>query len=308
MRGRARELVSIALLFGAATCVAVQAAEDAAPQAGESVSVVYGPSLQPLIEQRLGPEFTRVTGVAVHPEMQPSLAALRLVTKSGEGADVAVVTDPEIFNAKATSKEVPYYLVFAANAMVVGYRTDSPYGRAIAAGKPWFEALRVGGVRFARLDPALDPLGYRAIFVLQLARRYYDTADLQVQILRPDQIVPASDLLPKLQRGEFDVALLYRSQAVEAGLAILELPIEINLGDPGRRGVYAEASLDVKGDLVRGAPLVLAAAPLAGAPHAAAALRFVDFLTSYPARRILDADGFVVLPDFPLRRAWGQAP
>src|SRR6185295_10345775 len=142
------------------------------------------------------------------PEMQPSLAALRLSLANGEPADVALVTDPEAFNAKTSAKDAPYYLVFAANAMVVGYRTDSPYGRAIAAGKPWFEALRVGGVRFGRLDPELDPLGYRAIFVLQLARRYYDTADLQAQILRKEQIVAASDLLPKLQRGELDVALL----------------------------------------------------------------------------------------------------
>jgi molybdate/tungstate transport system substrate-binding protein len=309
MSGRASLLARIAGLALLAACApALASAADAGARSSETLSVVFGPSLARLIEIRLAPEFTRATGVPVAPELEPSLAGLRLVTREGTPTDVVVLTDPEALARKTTSAQAPYYVVFAANAIVVGYRTDSPYGRAVAAGKPWFEALRAGGVRFGRLDPALDPLGYRAIFVLQLARAYYDTGDLVGQILRPDQIVAASDFMPKLQRGELDVALLYRSQAVEAGLALLELPIEINLADPGRRGVYDEASLEVGGNLERGEPLVLIAAPLAGAPHAAAALRFVDFLGTPLARRILDADGYVVLPGFPLRRPWGQAP
>jgi molybdate/tungstate transport system substrate-binding protein len=276
--------------------------------AAETVSVLYGPSLARLVEHRLGPEFTRATGVKVVGEAQPSLREMRLTTSSGAPADVAIVTDPEAFAEKASAAQTPTYFVFAANAMVVAYRRDSPFHKALAAGKPWFEALGAGGVRLGRTDPALDPLGADAIFVLQLARLYYETGDLVQQLLRPFQIVAAGDLVPELQSGELDVALLYRSQAVEGRLSLQNLPVEINLSDPGRRGVYADAFLDVGGDRLRGAPLVVAAVPLADSPHPAAALRFVDFLSSGPARRILDEDGFVVLPDFPLRRAWGQAP
>lgn len=283
-------------------------AEPARSPSGESVSVLYGPSLAHLIADRIAPEFTRATGIRVDGEPQRSLADMRVTTASGAPADVAVVTDVDLLNAKLTSEQAPLYVVFAANAMVVGYRKESTYGKAIAAGVPWFDALHAGGVRFGRLDPNLDPLGQRTVFVLQLARLYYQSGDLVAQILRPDQIVPASELVAKLQRGELDVALLYRSQAVEAGLSLMDLPIEINLADPGRRGVYEDASLEVHGDLLRAGPIVVAAVPLAGAPHRAAALRFVDFLSTSTAMRIIDEDGFVVPPGFPFRRPWGQEP
>lgn len=306
----------VTLPFALAVGLAAAAGEEAgiapgappAPSSPDVVSVLYGPSLERIIKTRIAPEFARSTGIRFAGERQPSLAELRLTTQDGRPADVAIVTDPELLSARATAAQAPYYVVFAANAMVVAYRRDSPYGKAIAAGKVWFEALGLPGVHLGRPDPALDPLGQRAIFVLQLARRYYETADLAAQILRPGQIVPAADLMGKLQRGEIDVALAYRSQAVEAGLPLLDLPVEINLSDPGRRGVYAEASLEVGGDVQRGAPIVLAAAPLAGAPDAAAALRFVDFLSSPAARRLLDEDGYVVPSGLPLRRAWAERP
>lgn len=309
MRPRSSAFALGLLLALSASAEMVALAEDLrTPVAKDSVSVLYGPSLRRLVEHRLAPEFTASTSIRVDGEPQPSLAQIRLTNAAGEPADVAITTDIDVLNEKTTAADAPYYVVFAANAMVVGYRKESTYGKAIAAGMPWFEALHTTGVRLGRPDPALDPLGYRAIFVLQLARVYYGTANLVTQILRPDQIVSASDLVPRLQRGELDVALLYRSQAVEAGLALLDLPIEINLADPGRRGVYADASLEVRGDLLRGGPIVLAAVPFTRAPHAAAGLRFVDFLSSGPAQRLLDEDGFVVPPGFPLRRAWGQQP
>jgi len=322
--GAARAFVAIALgaMVLAGALASLARAEDREPagaptpeamasaraSGAESVSVLYGPSFAHLMSDRIGPEFTRATGVRFDGQPQASLAEMRLTTASGAPADVAIVTDPELLGEKATAAQAPYYVVFAADAMVVAYRGDSTYAKAIASGMPWFDALRAGGVRFGRLDPDLHPLGMRAIFVLQLARRYYESGDLAAQLLRPDQIVPATDLVPRLQRGALDAALLYRSQAVEAGLSLLDLPVEINLSDPGRRGVYDEASLEVHGNLQRGAPLVVAAVPLAPAPHPAVALRFVDFLTSGRGRRIFEDSGFVTLPGFPLRRAWGQAP
>jgi molybdate/tungstate transport system substrate-binding protein len=302
-------LAWIAVGPGAAAAIAGEPSSDPAPASTapaaprEEVAVRFGPSLAHVVQQRLAPDFEKATGVAVRTAVATPLAEADL-----GGADVALVTDPEMLMERSPKALAPYYVVFAANAMVVGYRRDSTYGKAIAAGMPWFEALRTGGVRFGRLDPALDPLGARAIFVLQLARTYYETADLVQQILRPHQIVAAGDLLPKLERGELDAALLYRSQAVEARLAILDLPIEINLSDPGRRGVYSNASVDAGGDVVRGGPIAVAAVPLESPPHPAAALRFVDYLSSGPARRILYEVGYVVLPGFPMRRVWGQAP
>jgi molybdate/tungstate transport system substrate-binding protein len=296
-------------LAGANVATARAADEPAASATpGETIAVAYGPSLERVIAQRIAPAFTEETGVRVVGEVQSSLAGLRLETRDGKPVDLVLTTDPELLNQKLRREQAPRYEVFAANAMVVAYRRDGAYAKSIAAGTPWFEALRAPGVHLGRLDPALDPLGARAVFVLQLAREYYGSANLDAQILRPEQIVPAADLIPRLRSGALDAAFAYRSQAVEADLGLLDLPIEINLADPGRRGVYERASIKIGKAVQHGGPIVLAAAVLAKSPRRAEAQRFVDFLSSAPARPLLDGEGYVVLPGFPLERSWGTAP
>lgn len=292
-----------------ATATATAAAPATAPSPqGESLVILYSPALERLAKHDLGPSFAKETSIRVDAQPQPKPGELQLRTSDGRPADLLLIDDVALLNARLTPEQAPHFTVFATDSMVVAYRPESTFGKAIEAGRDWLAALEAGGVRMVRTDPALDPLGRRTAFVLHLAGIYYGNDKLESRVLQAAQIVPPEQITSRLQRGEADVAILERSRAVAANLAVLGLPIEIDLSDPGRDGVYAQAVVEVGGKRLRGAPLGLAAVPLPGAAHSAAALRFTDFVGATPGRRVLDRDGYLFPPGFPLRRAFGQEP
>lgn len=321
-RGRVRlaaTLVLIATTGAIDTARAAPAGADATPQPGsspagakrppaESIVVLHSRSLEGLVRRGLVPAFAKQSPVGVEAESQPSPDAIALATAAGRPADLLLVDDPSLVAAKLSPEQAPYYTAVASDSMVVAYRAESTFGKAVAAGRDWLLALDAGGVRMVRTDPAADPLGRRTAFVLHLAGTYYGNDKLEARLLARARVVPPDQLVSRLQRGEADVAILERSRAVAASLAVLALPGEIDLADPGRAAVYAAATVEAAGRTWRGAPLAIAVVPLAGSPHPAAAMRFADFLGSAPGRRAFDASGFLFPPGFPAKRALGQDP
>ena len=275
---------------------------------GEAIVVLYSPSLEGLVRRGLVPAFAKQSSVAVDAQPQPRTDAIATATADGRPADLLLVDDVSLVAAKLAPEQAPHYTAFASDSMVVAYRPESTFGKAVAAGRDWLLALDAGGVRMVRPDAAADPLGRRTAIVMRLAGTYEGDGKLEARLLARAQVVAPDQLVPRLQRGDADVAILERSRAVAASLAVLPLPIEIDLSDPGRAGVYASAAIEAGGRTWRGAPLAIAVVPLAGAPHPAAAMRFADFLGATPGRRAIDASGFLFPPGFPVQRALGQEP
>jgi molybdate/tungstate transport system substrate-binding protein len=100
-------------------------------------------------------------------------------------------------------------------------------------------------------DPNLDPAGYRALMVLQLAEKYYKKPGLYDRAIanRPQaNIRPKSvELVSLLQTGNMDYAWEYLSVAVQHGLKYLTLPDEINLGNYKFDPFYSQAVVKVTG-------------------------------------------------------------
>jgi len=269
------------------------------------VRVAYSEARGPLVEEALAPAFQREAGIPVDGR---TVLAFEDVAPSSSGAptaDVVLTTDPEALLHQASAERVPRYLVFASDAMVVAYAEKGKFAKELAQGKPWFESLHADGVLFARPDPEESRLGLRSIIVLQLAGELYGAKHLVSQVLLPQQVMPENVILDRLAAGTLDVSLLYRSLAVERKIKLAELPIEINLADPGRAGVYAEGKVEIGGQLHHGSPILLAAAPIAGAQNAAAASRFVEFLETKAAQAAIGERGFVVPPGIPAWHARG---
>jgi len=308
-------VLAIGLVFGSGFPRAA-AADPAPPKApvvsdrpvGERVVVLYSKSLEGLVRRGLVPAFAKHSSVGIDAEPQPRTDAVAVRSADGRPADLLLVDDVSLLAAKLGPEQAPHYTAFATDSMVVAYRPESTFGKAVAAGRNWLLALDAGGVRMVRPDPAADALGRRTAFVLRLAGTYYEDAKLEARLLARARVVPAGEVVSRLQRGEADVAILERSRAVAASLAVLALPIEIDLSDPGRAGLYASATVEAEGRTWRGEPLAIAVVPLAGATHPAGAMRFADFLGAAPGRRAVDASGFLFPPGFPARRALGQAP
>ena len=280
---------TVLLLLGLAASAAVCAhADDASMQVGVSGSLHS-------LAGRLARTLQESSGLDVQIRLLPSGSAA-----IGD-VDVVLTTDARGARRDATVFD-ERSLAFGADAMVLAYARTGRFADAIAEGTPWFEALAAETTRFGRGDPE-SPLGLRALFVLDLAGRHYGNPHLALEILRPGQGMPGDVLVRRLEAATLDAALVYRSQATRAGLAHLDLPDDIDLGDPGREGVYAEATVDLDGKTRRGAPIVLVALTPKAPGRAARAAPLLDLLQSDDAAPLLEREGYVVPPGLPRRSA-----
>ena len=247
---------------------------------------------------------------AIHPGAVPaqensgSLEAARKITELGKVPDVLAVADYAVIDRLVRPAHASWQVMFARNAMVLAY-TDRSAGADEVNGSNWWQVLLRPGVRVGRSDPALDPAGYRALMVLQLAERHYAEPGLAAKLLLampPRFIRPKeADLTALLQAGELDYAWTYRSIAKTTGLRFVELPAEIDLGDPALAGSYAAAKVLVPGAKrtggemleLTGEPIVYALTIPTAAPHPELARAFVQFVLSDSGRAIIERNGLV---------------
>jgi molybdate/tungstate transport system substrate-binding protein len=123
-----------------------------------------------------------------------------------------------------------------------------------------------------------------------LAERNYKRPGLAAALLKnaPERNIRpnAAELAALLAAGELDYIYDYQSVAESNGFRYVALPGAIDLGDPNRAADYATASVTVRGTspgqtlTVKGQPILYGLTVPTGAPHSAAAKRFLDYLTS----------------------------
>ncbi|MFC7203087.1 extracellular solute-binding protein [Haloferax namakaokahaiae] len=208
------------------------------------VAILAAGSLQHALEQDLKPAID----VPIEIEAHGSATVARLIAEGKRDPDIVTVADTALFDAPLSP---PWYSEFTSNALVLGYNPDSDGGQRIAdAGTDgWYEPLLSGDVRLGRTDPNQDPLGYRTLFVLELAARYYDVPNLGERILSRDQIYPETALTSQFEIGSIDAAVLYRNMAVERGYDYVTLPDELNLSNPAfEADWYTTASYTLPSD------------------------------------------------------------
>ena len=154
-------------------------------------------------------------------------------------------------------------------------------------------------VEVGRSDPNTDPSGYRTLMAFQLAELHYGEAGLAKRLLagaaeknvRPRE----ADQVGMLQAGELDYIWTYENLARGAGLKIVALPSEIDLGSAPDSILYAKASVRVagkqRGDSVtfHGEPILYGIAVPLAAPDSAAAQQFLTFVLGADGQRILRA-------------------
>ena len=253
-------------------------------------------------------------GTDVAQENAGSLESARKLTELGKIPDVIALADQAVFPALLMPKQVEWYAAFARNEMVLAY-TDRSTGAQEITPANWTTILLRPDVRTGRSDPALDPNGYRTLMVLQLEERRSGATGLAARLLAampPRYIRPKeADLVAQLQTGELDYAWSYRSVAQAAGLKYIDLPPEVDLGDPARATLYGSVSVRVPGGAGRdsvtifGAPILYALAIPKDAANPNAARGFVQWLFGPAGRDVLTRNGFTVL-DHPLLT--GAAP
>jgi molybdate/tungstate transport system substrate-binding protein len=248
-----------------------------------------------------------------HPDVQPlqessgSLEAARKLTELGKIPDVLAVADYGVIAKLLMPAHTTWYVTFASNAMVLAYG-DRSTGAGEITGENWWRILLRPGVRWGNSNPALDPNGYRAHMVFQLAEAHYHEPGLARRLERaalPRYIRPnEAQLLALVQSGELDYAWSYRSLARTADLRWVDLPPEVDLSDPAKAEWYARAVVRLPGAKLgsadslefRGEPIVYAMTIPFRAPHPGVARAFVRFVLSSAGQGILAKAGFRLLP------------
>jgi molybdate/tungstate transport system substrate-binding protein len=178
----------------------------------------------------------------------------------------------------------------ARTEMVLAYNPRSRFAslmhRAEAGHPAWWQVIEKPGLRLGRTDPRVDPQGRNVIFVCLLAENLYHRPGLAHRLLgtweNPVQIFSEPSLMTRLEAGQLDAAITYRSAAVSHHLPYVSLPAAINLGSPTRRSIYRRVSFRLAGTdkRVYPAPLVFYAGILRGARHPALARAFIGYLGS----------------------------
>jgi molybdate/tungstate transport system substrate-binding protein len=259
-----------------------------------------------------------------HPDVVPaqensgSLEAVRKLTDLGKIPDVIGVADYGVIAKLLIPRHATWYATFARNAMVLIY-SDQSIGAKEINPQNWWQVLLRPGIRAGHSDPALDPNGYRALMVFQLAERFYRQPGLAGKLERafpPRYMRPKeADLTALIQAGELDYSWSYASLARTAGLRYVDLPDEIDLSNPKLADQYARASVRVPSEHrsgrdsveFRGEPIVYALTSPTEAPHPRTAEAFVRFVFSPEGKAIIKQNGFTLLEQ-PLLAGPGKPP
>jgi len=237
--------------------------------------------------------------VRVQRESSGSNLAARKITDLGRPCDILAVADYRIIDRLLIPEHASWQIYFARNEIVLAHTGMSKLADQINA-QNWFEILLKKEIAYGHSDPSLDPCGYWTLLTWKLAADHHKdrfSGDLYQALhdgCDPRNIrADANGLLPLLEAvGGLDYAFLYRSVAEQHHLQYVQLPDEINLGNPALEAQYTKARVEVKDrkgtTLVRtGAPIVFGLTILEDARAPEVASKFVQFVLSEKGRKIL---------------------
>ncbi|WP_323174621.1 extracellular solute-binding protein [Natrialba sp. PRR66] len=263
----------------------------------EPVSMLAAGSLNNGLENGLRPSVDAPLQI----ESRGSTEVARLAAEGQKDPDIVSLADIALFDS---SLESEWVAEFATNAIVLAYNPDTAGGKRLAGVGPenWYRPVLNGDVEIGRTDPDLDPLGYRTLFMLELATEYYGTdANLRETIPLREQIYPETQLISQFETGSIDAAIAYRNMAVERGYEYIDLPTEIDLSDPAYADTYATTSYELPdGTVARGRRISYGSTVRRESPPV------FDVFRTHTTGQYLTDFGFVVPDDYP--QFTGTAP
>ncbi len=272
--------------------------------------------------------------IDVQLEAHGSIQVIRHVTEIHDEIDVVLPADYALipmlmYPAIESESGQPYAswnLQWASNRLVLAYRPESRYAGEVNA-ENWYQIIARPDVRFGLSDPRFDAAGYRALMIAQMAETFYADPTIfekiflgrfknaiTVKIKANRQVIQVPELLETtensnilvrggsvallalLESGDIDYAFEYESVARQHGLAYVELPPEIHLGDPAFSADYEKVGVEL--DFQRfssvqpsfqGEVITYGMTIPVNAPHPEAAASFLAFLLSPEGCAIMTA-------------------
>jgi len=228
-----------------------------------------------------------------------SLVCARKITELKKPCDIIASADYFVIDELIIPDYASWSIRFATNEIVIAFQDKSRYAAEIDS-LNWMNTLLRDDVTFARSDPDSDPGGYRTVFTFKLAEKYYGIPGLakmltskNKEFIRPKEV----DLIALIESNAVDYMFQYKSVAIQHNLKYIELPDNINLGNPLKNNIYNSVSLDITGSTpdsrikVTGEYINYSLAVLKNAPQSEPAIDFVSFLLSDEGMEIFRRNG-----------------
>lgn len=294
-------------LLGTVGATAVLGSTGCTGQNGQgAVDLLSAGSLSIILGTTIGSSFEAETNIAVQSEFHGSNAVMRLITSEQQSPDVVASADAFLLRDELYPAYATWDVVFASNAVGITYHPDSPVGRLLDAGTPWYRAFQATESEIAMSDPDLDPLGYRTVQMFTLAEAYYGIDGLAQELTDRLEIDPQeAHLLAGVETGDRAAAVCYRNMAVDHDLPFVSLPDELNFSNPSYADHYASATYTTdNGTTISGTPVLYNATVLADADHPENGRRFLRYLLQN--QEVLSENGLITDDRFP--RTNGPVP
>jgi molybdate/tungstate transport system substrate-binding protein len=296
-----RRMISLALVVVVAWLVP----GGAKAQQQAVVQVALAGTAEPAVLGYIGPAFTAATGYPVELTRAPSIALASRIVSGELRPDVYISSDANVMKllfGAANNDRARWYLTILRSRTVILYSPHSRYKdefEAARTGKlPWYEVLQRPGVVLKRPDPTVDSGGYRAIFVFELAEKYYKLPGLKKQIIGDDnnesQYFDRTKDYPLLRDGRIDATVQFITNALVGGVPYIDLPEEIDQSDASMAAWYATVSYtNPRGQTFRGTPASYGVTIPVAATNPEGAEAFVRFLLSDASLNKLERWGFL---------------
>ncbi len=298
-------MIRDALRRGLTVLLFIQIAGCSVSAADEPLAVFAAGSLARPLKAALD-SFSVATNIRYSLETAGSLELARRITDLGRMPDVIALADEEVFVKLLMPVPVEWYARFARNRVVLAVSPRSAAGGSLTRDN-WARTIATAGLVIGRADPDLDPAGYRALMVAQLAEQSYGVSGISSYLLSSASarhVRPKSaDLIALLEVGELDAAFIYESSARAAGLSFILLGDRVDLSADSLAEAYQAASVTIAGQR-RGDSVVVHATPIRygisvprDAAKQAEAMTFVRWLFSPDGLRILRSEYLDAMSD-----------
>lgn len=200
--------------------------------------------------KKLADEYERRNpGIKMVMEPAGSLVCARKITELKKPCDIIASADYFVIDELLIPEFATWSIKFATNEIVIAFQEKSKYASEIDSTN-WMDILLRDDVTFARSDPDSDPCGYRTVITFLLSEKYYNSPSLAEKFLtknkefiRPKEV----DLVALVEANAVDYMFQYKSVAIQHDLKYIELPDNINLGNPDKNDIYSAVSYDVAG-------------------------------------------------------------
>ena len=206
--------------------LALAAALALAGAAPAHLSVLYAGSLVTPME---GPIKTALAakGIAFDGEGGGSKKLANYIRDGVRSPDVFISVDRSL--VAGLGRRVLRATTFADTALGVGWSDASRFADALQHinGPRLRYVLSLPGFKLGRTDPQLDPKGVYTIEALGLM----GAAPLLAPRGNGAQVFPEEDLLARVDTGEIDAGVFYRTEAVARGLHFLAFPGKAAMSD-----------------------------------------------------------------------------